>query len=106
MSGPVPSPSMKGMTGRSGTVRRPFAIVIFSPPAGGTGWKLDMRDLLGNRALSLDWHCCATATGVGSRSALARDRTLLFEGGWSVDCVLARGRAATLAASAPHTAPA
>src|SRR5947208_2384576 len=34
MSGPVPSPSMKGMTGRSGTVRRPPEIVIVWPPAG------------------------------------------------------------------------
>ena len=35
MSGPVPSPSMKGMMGWSGTSSLPFGIVIFSP-CGGT----------------------------------------------------------------------
>jgi hypothetical protein len=35
MSGPVPSPSMNGMTGRSGTRSFPLLIVIFSPCAGG-----------------------------------------------------------------------
>ncbi len=34
MSAPVPSPSMNGMIGWSGTCSLPFAIVIFSPPAG------------------------------------------------------------------------
>src|SRR4030042_5792408 len=43
MSGPVPSPSMKGMVGRSGTCRTPPAIEIRSP-SGGTwvNW-WDMR---------------------------------------------------------------
>ena len=35
MSGPVPSPSMNGMIGLSGTVSLPFAIEILAPPAGG-----------------------------------------------------------------------
>ena len=37
MSGPVPSPSMKGMTGRGGTSRRPLRSVMASPSteAGG-----------------------------------------------------------------------
>src|SRR5215813_2044147 len=35
MSGPVPSPSMKGMIGWSGTLRRPCEIVILAPPEGG-----------------------------------------------------------------------
>ena len=34
MSGPVPSPSMKGMIGWSGTLSLPFWIVIFWPCAG------------------------------------------------------------------------
>src|SRR6202051_2133473 len=34
MSRPVPSPSMNGMMGWSGTCNLPFALVIFSPPAG------------------------------------------------------------------------
>ncbi len=35
MSGPVPSPSMNGMIGWSGTASLPFEIVIFWP-CGGT----------------------------------------------------------------------
>jgi hypothetical protein len=39
MSGPVPSPSMKGMMGRSGTVSAPLDdTVMDSPPAGMTGF--------------------------------------------------------------------
>ena len=34
MSGPVPSPRMKGMMGLSGTLSLPWAVVIL-PPAGG-----------------------------------------------------------------------
>src|SRR6185503_5001848 len=34
MSGPVPSPSMNGMIGWSGTASLPLAIVIFCPCAG------------------------------------------------------------------------
>src|SRR5687767_6572052 len=34
MSGPVPSPSMKGMIGWSGTVSLPFWMVIFCPCRG------------------------------------------------------------------------
>src|SRR4051812_32920037 len=37
MSGPVPSPSMKQMIGRSGTISLPFWMVIFCPLAGLTG---------------------------------------------------------------------
>src|ERR1700730_11731578 len=37
MSGPVPSPSMKAMMGRSGTCSLPWLIVIFSP-AGILTW--------------------------------------------------------------------
>ena len=36
MSGPVPSPSMKGMIGLLGTVSLPPAMVIAAPPGGGT----------------------------------------------------------------------
>jgi hypothetical protein len=43
MSGPVPSPSMKGMTGRSGTLSLPPEMVIGWPSAGGvTSLKLAM----------------------------------------------------------------
>src|SRR5262245_10656798 len=35
MSRPVPSPSMNGMIGWSGTASLPFLIEIFAPPAGG-----------------------------------------------------------------------
>src|SRR5688572_19527140 len=35
MSGPVPSPMMKGMIGWSGTLSLPFRIEILAPPAGG-----------------------------------------------------------------------
>ncbi len=34
MSGPVPSPSMNGMIGWSGTCSRPLLMVIFWPSAG------------------------------------------------------------------------
>src|SRR5260221_232172 len=37
MSGPVLSPSMKGMTGRSGTISLPPLTEIFWPPGGGVG---------------------------------------------------------------------
>src|ERR1041385_7422469 len=37
MSGPVPSPSMKGMTGWSGTVRWPSVIVMAWPSLGTVG---------------------------------------------------------------------
>src|SRR5580765_8971823 len=40
MSRPVPSPSMKGTIGRSGTSSFWPLIVIFAPPAGGTGFAL------------------------------------------------------------------
>ena len=39
MSGPVPSPSMKGMIGWLGTLSLPPEMVIFSPPAGGVSGK-------------------------------------------------------------------
>src|SRR6266542_2620379 len=42
MSGPVPSPSMKGMIGFSGTWSLPFRIAIFSPSAGIWSSALDM----------------------------------------------------------------
>src|SRR5688572_14973099 len=43
MSGPVPSPSMKGMMGRSGTLSLPCEMEIACPPAGGvTSLKLGM----------------------------------------------------------------
>src|ERR1041384_5081783 len=35
MSGPVPSPMMKGMIGWSGTWSLPFWMEILAPPAGG-----------------------------------------------------------------------
>src|SRR5579862_6427714 len=38
MSGPVPSPSMNGMTGASGTLSFPARISILSP-AGGLSWE-------------------------------------------------------------------
>ena len=37
MSGPVPSPSMNGMTGLAGTRSRPSFMVIGSPSAGAWG---------------------------------------------------------------------
>src|ERR1043166_2970168 len=39
MSGPVPSPRINGMIGLSGTVRRPWVMVIFSPGGGVTSLK-------------------------------------------------------------------
>ena len=36
MSRPVPSPSMNGSTGRSGTFSTPLEMVIFCPPVGTT----------------------------------------------------------------------
>src|SRR5579862_2674553 len=47
MSGPVPSPSMKGMTGLSGTLSLPLLIVIFAPCGGVVSFGLaavDMRN--------------------------------------------------------------
>jgi hypothetical protein len=47
MSAPVPSPSMKGMIGWSGTASLPFLMVIFSPVAGGVIFTVVMdRELL------------------------------------------------------------
>src|SRR5690606_7750429 len=43
MSGPVPSPSMNGMIGWSGTPSLPLAMVIFPPPAGGVSVDSAMR---------------------------------------------------------------
>src|SRR5262249_12449985 len=43
MSGPVPSPSMKGTIGLSGTCRRPPERVIGAPSDGISGFALDMR---------------------------------------------------------------
>src|SRR6185312_3689265 len=46
MSGPVPSPSMKGMIGLSGTMSLPSRMVILAPCAGGVtfiGAAVDMR---------------------------------------------------------------
>src|SRR5580658_5617123 len=51
MSAPVPSPSMNGMIGLSGTCRMPLATAIFAPPAGGATLAVaavDMSGLLGN----------------------------------------------------------
>src|SRR5690554_2329139 len=39
MSGPVPSPSMKGMIGRSGTRSDPSSIVMGSPPSGTRAYR-------------------------------------------------------------------
>src|SRR5258705_5370151 len=38
MSGPVPSPSMNGMPGRSGTTNLPAVMEIFWPAGGGVGF--------------------------------------------------------------------
>src|SRR5262245_14573340 len=43
MSGPVPSPSMNGMMGMSGTRRRPFSREIFSPLSGTRASLYSMR---------------------------------------------------------------
>ena len=42
ISGPVPSPMMKGMTGLSGTQSLPFCMVTAAPSAGGVNVKLAM----------------------------------------------------------------
>src|SRR3954447_9508614 len=43
MSGPVPSPSIYGTMGWSGTLNLPWLIVIFAPSAGGCGAGLAME---------------------------------------------------------------
>src|SRR3984885_8819604 len=55
MSRPVPSPSMNGMTGWSGTRNVPLEMVIFSPPTGAfvTGLASDIALLLKNAAAML-----------------------------------------------------
>src|SRR5580704_3121608 len=45
MSGPVPSPSMKGRIGLSGTTSVPLVIVIFAPSAGGVAFGLGAVDM-------------------------------------------------------------
>ncbi len=46
MSGPMPSPSMNGMIGWSGTDSLPLLMVMRSPPSGGTIVGSDMDFLL------------------------------------------------------------
>src|SRR5687768_7030268 len=55
MSGPVPSPSMNGMMGWSGTLSLPLEMVIFAPCAGGVIFgvaAVDIRELLRERGLN------------------------------------------------------
>ena len=47
ISGPVPSPSMKGMMGFSGTRSLPSCMVIFAPCGGGAIFKLAAVDMRG-----------------------------------------------------------
>src|SRR6266700_8055096 len=92
MSGPVPSPSMKAMMGRSGTCSLPWLIVIFSP-AGIFTWdamgllsllsrlfqgvqggaRLEPPDLLvGQGVLALDGDALAAGLGDDHGDGLAR----------------------------------
>src|SRR6185437_6148763 len=45
MSGPVPSPSMNGMMGLSGTVSLPSRMVILAPCAGGVTFMVAAVDI-------------------------------------------------------------
>src|SRR5512134_3722718 len=56
MSRPVPSPSMKGMIGLSGTLSAPSTIVIFAPSAG-TGKPL-------NEVMTVPPHKCGYVLGI------------------------------------------
>src|SRR6266511_4920523 len=91
MSGPMPSPSMKAMIGRSGTCSLPWLIVIFSPAGIFTrdamvwspweklfqgvqgGARLEPPDLLvGQGVLALDGDALAAGLGDDHRHRLAR----------------------------------
>src|SRR5262245_32221783 len=91
MSGPVPSPSMNAMMGRSGTCSLPWLIVTFSPAGIFTrdamfwspskwlaqgiqgGARLEPPDLLvGERVLALDRHGLAVGLGDDDGDWLAR----------------------------------
>ena len=50
MSGPVPSPSMNGMIGLSGTLSRPSTMVMVSPPAGGVNGAGEMEAVMIHRS--------------------------------------------------------
>jgi hypothetical protein len=54
MSGPVPSPSMKGMTGLSGTLSLPEAMVMGDPKVG-VGLEAGTADSLGWLADGSPW---------------------------------------------------
>src|SRR5262245_60749011 len=72
MSGPVPSPSMKGMIGWSGTLSLPFAMVIFLPCAGGVtvmGLALDIAD---SCFLCLAKGCLSGKARMLARAAITR----------------------------------
>ena len=49
MSGPVPSPSMNGMIGLSGTTRRPCSRVMAVPVAGGVGALCSRHSVMSDR---------------------------------------------------------
>src|SRR5690606_24068009 len=72
MSGPVPSPSMKGMTGRSGTLS-PFAVLVIVPaPAGTAGVKSAIgssREAAGRGARRKSDRHCRASRGCRQRRA-------------------------------------
>src|SRR5688500_16924514 len=73
MSGPVPSPSMKGTIGWSGTVSLPFWMVIFCPCGGTfslTGVDIDeLRGVWSLQGLGHFWGCECYHRAAGSGRA-------------------------------------
>src|SRR5258706_5683965 len=74
MSGPVPSPSMKGMIGRSGTVRRPSLCSIAWPSCGIFGAALAMVNLRARFYSTSVEHQLAAAEETDARISCAVDR--------------------------------
>src|SRR5437867_5382418 len=73
MYGPIPSPSMKGTIGRSGTSSLPFVIVILAP-SGASLWGISVLEVeLGNHSLEAVGADAVTELGVGMLSDVAID---------------------------------
>src|SRR5688500_13933475 len=71
MSGPVPSPSMNGMIGLSGTERTPSLLIVIAAPDAGFG-----KSAMGFREISERSECGKEGRGFASlshRTALLAD---------------------------------
>src|SRR5580704_16221921 len=66
ISGPVPSPSMKGTIGLSGTTRRPLLMDILAPSAGAVNFAAMAVDMLYS-ARNVAWRLSADGANASTR---------------------------------------